>query len=101
MGAADDPLAVAAPDLWEFLSRTDAGEGLVKDPATLKIKLTPGGAMATLTDDCYGISIDAAAQYVGGLLDALEEALTRPNATIRSWGKADPKVRKKPAKPST
>ena len=98
LGSADDPARKTAPNVWEWLSRVDCGEYL-KEPARLTIQLVPGGVQASLSDSSLKVTVDASCASLAEVLAALEEALTRANPTIRSWGRGETvTLKKKPKK---
>lgn len=101
LGNPDDTLARECPKLWEWLSTLEAGEDHLKEPATLKIQLVPGGAQVTLTDPTLGYSLDASASEILPLFQALEVQLNSSNPAIRRWLKGEIILKKKPKKAKT
>jgi len=99
LGAKDDPAAREWPNLWEWLSRTDAGADHLKDPARLSLALVPGGVQAGLSDATFGVTVDAVSNTLAGVFAALEANLASATPTIRTWRKGEVVLRKKKAKP--
>jgi len=95
LGNADDAAAKAYPELWRWLSTVEAGPDHLKDPARLSLRLAPGGVLVTLTDDAYGLSLDASCDTLERALAAIEQALQAPTPAFRTWSRAEVKVRKK------
>jgi len=99
LGRDDDPSKEQLPNLWDWLTRTDAGRDHVKDPATLTIRVGPEGCLASLNDRSLGYAVDVACPHLLGVLLAVEAALAEPNPSIRQVGKGETKVRKRKPKP--
>lgn len=99
LGREDDPARENWPNLWDWLTRTDAGRDHVKDPATITIRVGPEGCLASLNDRSLGYAVDVACLHLGEVLPALEAALADPNPSIRQVGKGETKVRKRKPKP--
>lgn len=95
LGNPEDGAAGLYPELWKWLSTTDAGPDHLKDPARLSIKLVPGGALVSLSDDAYGVSLDASCDTIMNALGAIEQALTAEQPAFRTWSRSEVKVRKK------
>jgi hypothetical protein len=95
LGLPDDPAKVAYPTLWDWLSRIYVGRDHVKNPATLTIALGPEGVLATLTDRDLGVSFGVGCGHLDKVLATLEAALSGPHPPMRSWGRREPKVRKR------
>ncbi len=95
VGADDDPSTSAHPQLWGFLSTIYVGRDHIKTPASFTVKLGPGGVVVTLTDRDLRIGVDVGCQHLADILDALEQALTNPKTTFKSWGKGEPMLRKR------
>lgn len=98
LGSHEDPAQKAYPELWRWLATTEAGPDHLKDPSRLSLKLVPGGVLVSLSDDAYGVSLDASCDMLGSALAAIEQALQSPQPAFRSWSRAEVKVRKKPQK---
>lgn len=98
LGDKADPAAKDWPNLWEWLSRTEAGPDYLKDPARLSLALVPGGVQVALTDATFGVTVDAVSQTLGGVFAALESNLTAQTPTIRTWRKGEVVLRKKSKK---
>jgi hypothetical protein len=95
LGAADDTARELFPELWKWLSTTEAGPDHLKDPARLTMKLVPGGCLVSLSDDAYGVSLDASSDTLANALTAIEQALRSPQPAFRQWNRDAVKVRKK------
>lgn len=94
-GDSFDPARHQWPLLWHWMTSTEAGEAHVKEPAKLSLRASPGGFFASLSDDSFGVSIDASSEHLGGVFDAIEKALAQPQPAIRSWPNHEVKVKKK------
>jgi len=94
-GHPEDPARDKWPELWAWLSSTDAGRDHVKQPATIKISLAVDGVHASLTDRDLACSIPVAVDWIEGVFDALEQALNRPNPPMQTWGRKEPNLRKR------
>jgi hypothetical protein len=95
LGREDDPARKKYPQLWLWLSTIYAGRDHVKQPATITIRLGPEGALATLTDRDLAVSMDVSVPHLADVLAALEAALSQAAPPIRSWGKSEPKLRRR------
>jgi|SRR5579864_6488 len=95
LGREDDPAAVKFPALWDWLSRVYIGTDRLRQPATISVALGPEGCLVTITDRDLGVSCSAACPHLEGVLEALEKALTADVPAVRSWGKKEPKLRKR------
>jgi hypothetical protein len=95
LGCPDDPAASTLPLLWQFLSTTQVGKDRVKQPATLTLRLGPGGVLVTLNDRDLALSIDCSCQHLEAAFMALESALASGNPIIRTHGKREPQLRKR------
>jgi len=98
LGRGDDPAKETHPNVWEWLSRTDAGEDHLKEPARLSLALVPGGVQVALTDSTFGVTVDAVSDTLAGVFDALERNLSSSTPTIRTWRKGEIQLKKKPKK---
>jgi len=98
LGHASDPAKASLPNVWEWLSTTDAGDEFLKDPCSIRIALVPGGVQGSLTDSSLGVTVDATSETLEGLFAALERNLQSAHPTIRTWRKGDLQLRKKPKK---
>lgn len=101
LGNYDDPMAKTCPRLWEWLSRIEVDDDHLKEPATLKLQLVPGGCQATLTDPTLGYSLDASANEIGRLFESLEAQLSSENPALRRWLRTDVVLKKKAKKAKT
>jgi len=99
LGRSDDPARDSLPNLWDWLTRTDAGRDHVKDPATLIVRVGPEGILASLNDRGLGYALDVSCPHLEDVLRTVEAALAAPNPSVRQVGKGEPKVRKRKPKP--
>lgn len=95
VGSDTDPGRDKYPALWEWLSRIYIGLDRVKTPATITIALGPTGVLISLSDRDLGVSCGAVCEHIDDSFAALERALTAAVAPVRSWGKKEPRLRKK------
>ncbi len=95
VGAEDDPAAQRYPILWDWLSRIYIGIGHVRQPATVTLALGPSGVLVSVSDRDLGVSCGATCLHLDDALAALEAALAADVPPIRSWGKKEPKLRKR------
>jgi len=95
VGADDDPARQKYPALWDWLSRIYIGIGHVRTPARVSITLGPSGVLVDVSDRDLGVSCGAACQHLDDALAALEAVLSLPDAPVRSWGKKEPRLRKR------
>jgi len=98
LGSPSDPASAEFPNVWEWLSRTEAGKDFLKDPARLSLALVPGGVQVALTDSTFGVTVDAVSDTLSGVFAALERNLTAQTPTIRTWRKGEISLKKKPKK---
>jgi len=95
LGNAADAGKVQWPNVWEWLSRTDADKDHLKEPARMSLALVPGGVQVALTDAAFGVTVDAVSETLSGVFDALERNLTSQAPTIRTWRKGEVVLKKK------
>jgi hypothetical protein len=95
LGRDDDPARVALPALWEWLTKIYIGIDRVRTPATISIKLGPEGVLVSISDRDLGVSLGATCPHLAGALEALEAALTCEVPAVVSWGKKEPKLRRR------
>lgn len=96
LGNPDDPAVQLYPELYKWLTVTDASDKLTKQAAWLMIRATPGGYVISLTDPSLAVTLDASAACLDELLAALERIVTSPAPPIRPWGRKGLKLTKKP-----
>jgi hypothetical protein len=96
LGNDDDAARMSLPLTWRWLTETEADKEHVKDPAKLTIRAVPDGFLASLSDECFGVSLDIHLTCLADLWTAVEEALKRQDAPWRTWPNHKPKLRKKP-----
>lgn len=94
-GDSFDPARHDFPLLWKAITSTEAGPDHTKEPGKIAIKCTPGGIFVSLSDDCFGFSIDAPCEHLGEAFEALEKELNKSQPAIRYWPNHEPKARKK------
>jgi len=95
LGREDDPAAKEFPQTWEWLRKVYVGKDRLKTPATLTIRLTPGGCLITLNDRDLAVAIDAACEHLGQALAALEAQLTGASTHVRTYGRREPSLRRR------
>jgi hypothetical protein len=101
LGSRSDEVRETCPELWRWLSETEAGADHLKDPATLTIRLVAQGVMVSVGDKTFGVSCDAACATLGEVFRAIEQALTAPTPALRQWPNHQMVLRKKPKKEVT
>lgn len=99
LGDDDDPVRLNCPELWRWLTCTDAGPGHVKDPAKLTITCVPGGVLVSLIDASLAVSMDVSCRTLAEVFEAVQRTLKAPNPPLRVWAGKKPTVRKRPAGP--
>jgi len=95
VGTDTDPARERYPTLWDWMSRIYIGIGHVRQPATVTLQLGPSGVLVSISDRDLGVSCGATCQHLDDALAAMEAALTADVPPIRSWGKKEPKLRKR------
>lgn len=95
VGLEDDPARERWPVLWEWLATIYVGKDYIKTPAVLTIRLGPEGVIATLTDRDLGVSAEITVPHLEDVLDGVNNAVSGPNPPIKTWGKKEPKLRKR------
>jgi len=95
VGADNDPAKEKYPALWDWLSRIYIGIDRVRTPATMTLQLGPSGVLISLTDRDLGVSCGAVCEHMEDVFKAVEDALTSAVPPIRSWGKKEPRLRKR------
>lgn len=95
IGNPNDPLRETCPNVYEFMTNTDAGKERVKSPAFLKVVPAVNGYLAILTDPDMAASIEVAITDAEQVWTALERGLVDGTATIKTWGKKGPNFRKR------
>lgn len=95
----DDPTAAERwPDLWTWLTSTDAGAEHTKEPARLTIVLGLGEWSVSLTDESLGVSLSTTALTLEGSFGAIQMALMSPNPSIRTWKGSEGSLKKRKKK---
>lgn len=97
-GNADDPARQRWPQVWEWLSRCYVGRDNIKQPAVLSIRLGPQGVLASLVDRDLAASVNVSCLTLESVFQAIEDALTGPNPPLSTWGRKEPRLRKRPTK---
>lgn len=95
LGSDGDPAIIQWPNLWQWLSTVYAGKEYVKQPANMTIRLGPAGVLVAVVDRDLSVSCETSCQFVGQAFDAIEAVLATPSAPIKSWGRKEPKLRKR------
>lgn len=95
VGREDDPAQQSHPNLWEWLSRIYIGEDRMMQPASLTVQLGPEGVLVRISSRDLQSSVSVSCPYLKDILDAIESELSRDNPNIQSWGKSEPKLRKR------
>lgn len=95
IGAGDDPAEKQLPELWRWLTTLYVGRDHIKNPATLSIRLAPGGVVCTLSDRDLKVGLDVGCPYLQDIFKAIEHALQDPATTFKTWGKGEPHLRKR------
>jgi hypothetical protein len=94
-GAADDSFAEKYPLMWELMSSVEVGRDYVKEPASMRITLGPGGVLVTLSDRNFRLAWDTQCEHLAGVWDAMEARLADPTRPGRPVGKGEPELRKR------
>jgi hypothetical protein len=95
VGSPDDEAAAKYPLLWEWMTKTAGGPDHIMQPAVLSIQLGPEGVLVTVTHRDLRRSCSASCKYMEDVFGALQAVLASPTPPIRSWGKDEPKLRKR------
>jgi len=95
VGLPDDPARERFPQLWEWLTLTEAGRDYVMQPAVVTVQLGPEGVLVTMTHRDLRRTVSVACKHLEEAYQALQTALDSPNPPMRSWGKDDPHLRKR------
>ena len=81
--------------LWSFLTRTDAGGELAKDPAHITIRLGLGQWLVELTDPTLEVGLTAVVSRLKDALAGLEALANDPAAPWRPWKGSSGKFKKR------
>jgi len=95
VGRDDDPAKTDFPALWDWMSRIYIGIDKVRTPAAISIRFGPEGILVSISDRDLGVSMDACCPHLGDVFKAIEAGLTAAIPPIKSWGKKEPKLRKR------
>lgn len=95
VGSEDDPARERWPNLWEWLARIYVGEDRMMQPGSISIMLGPEGAIATVSNRDLQMRVPVATPHLGDVFDALEKELAKERPNIQSWGKTEPRLRKR------
>lgn len=95
VGNPDDPAKEKWPNLWSWMTRTDAGKDHVMQPASLSIRAVGGGIHVSVSSRDLATSVGVTVLYLVDALDALEKALGDPSTPTTSWGRKEPQLRKR------
>lgn len=89
----DDVRNSEVPNVMEFLTRIDLGEGVTKEPASISIRLSLGEWAIEISDPGLELSIPATSSTLLGVFHALEQVLRSPNPPIKAWRGANGKLK--------
>jgi len=95
VGREDDPAKDEYPILWDWMSRIYIGIDRVRTPATIMIRLGPEGVLVSMTDRDLGYTVDTVCNHLGEVLQSIEAELHKAVPNIKSWGKKEPRLRKR------
>jgi len=95
LGADADTAREKYPAVWEWMSRVYIGTDKVRTPASVTISLGPTGVLVRIADRDLMVSCGASCEFLDDALSALEKALTADVPPIVSWGKKEPRLRKR------
>lgn len=95
LGSEDDPAIEAYPALWLWLSQVYIGMDRLRSPSTITVNLGPQGVLASVSDRDLCVACGATCKHLDDVFKALEAALTSEVPPIRSWGKKEPRLRKR------
>jgi len=95
VGDDDDPARTKFPNVWEWMSKIYIGVDRMRQPATISITLGPTGVLVSINDRDLASNCSAACLHLEDAFIALERALSAPVAQIRSYGRKEPKLRKR------
>jgi len=95
VGPINDEAQLKYPLLWQWLTSCEAGRDHLKVPAKLSIKASGAAFLCSLSDEAYGVSLDASSDSLDGCFAALESALSQPQPAIRTWPNHTPRLRKR------
>ncbi len=95
LGNPNDPIVSTCPNVFEAMTRTDAGENYVKTPATIRIAAGIGKWLITLTDMDLCYSREVAVESLLDAFTALEKGIVEGTDNRKVWGKRGVTLRKK------
>lgn len=95
LGHEDDQAATLYPTLWEWLTRTTAGRDHVMMPATVGIAAVAGGFNVTINHRGLNQSFAVVTPNLDQWAAVAEAYLTGPSPIFRSFGRGQPKVKKR------
>lgn len=81
----DEIFAKNFPHLWDWLTATQIGEAMAKDPARLIFTCEDGAWKATLSDNALRCSLSAVGLTFDSALRGMEEALGSGDAPWVQW----------------
>lgn len=73
------------PTVYEFLTRTEASPELLKELASISIRMGIGEWVVVLSDPGFAVTVTASAETLDSAFAALEDLLTGPNPPIQPW----------------
>lgn len=95
LGADDDPAMEKWPTVWEWLSRIYIGQDNVRTPSPITIRLVPEGVQVSIVDKDLQSAVEVVFRHLGECFDRLEKEMSRPDCPIKSWGRKEPKLRRR------
>jgi len=95
MGGVDDDAQTKWPELWRWITSTDAGRDYVKDPAKITLRAVPGGFHVALQDIDLCVSVEVVTPHLCGFAEALEAALTSACPPVKKYGRTEKNLRKR------
>lgn len=94
-GLEDDPARTRFPLLWAWLTTAYVGRDHIKTPASFTVRMGPEGVLVSIVDRDLQKSVECFSEHLEGVFAAMEQSLSSPHPPIKSWGKKEPKVRKR------
>ncbi len=95
LGNPSDPAIAKYPQLWAWLSTVYVGRDCIKSPAYLTIRLGVDGVVISLVDRDLCTTVEVSAGCLEDALPAIETALCSTNPPLKSWGRKEPRLRKR------
>ncbi len=95
LGLADDPARTTFPNLWEWMTRVYYGIDRIKQPAIVTVVAVNGGFTVRCADRELASAVQVTVRHLDDAWRALEAALADPSVPIQTWGRKEPKLRKR------